>query len=342
MLPNSDSPESHKNLSTEPAFEDHHLSEPAASNLALQRAFRGRDDLLASIPSIPAVLQSLLNELDQPADTVNLVRVADIIGRDEALAAQCLRMANSALYSRGPGTDSLRGAVRTLGITRTRDIAVSCGLMRIAHSSSRGALDPLIFWQHSLACAIVSRKLARSVGFGDPEKAYLAGLLHDIGYVVNLVVFPRETEAAMKRAQREGLFAGDVEYSDLGFTHCQTGEILGRQWRLADNLVEVILCHHDPAAATQNRALVTIVSLSDRLCRASDLGLGYPETPGPLESCAADWKLLAEQCPLAAEMSWSEFVKESASYAGEIHKLVVSLCDGTSPSVEKTNTAASR
>lgn len=185
MQPNLGSPKSRKDPSKESVFEGHHLSEPAALNLALQRAFSGKDDLLASIPSIPAVLQSVLNELDQSADSINLLRVADMIGRDEALAAQCLRVANSVLFSRGPAIDSVRGAVRRLGTARTRNIVVSCGVMRIV-PSSMGALDPLIFWQHSLACAIVSRKLARAVGFGDPEKAYLAGLLHDIGYIVNL------------------------------------------------------------------------------------------------------------------------------------------------------------
>lgn len=325
MLPNLGSPKSRKDPSKESVFEGHHLSEPAALNLALQRAFSGKDDLLASIPSIPAVLQSVLNELDQSADSINLLRVADMIGRDEALAAQCLRVANSVLFSRGPAIDSVRGAVRRLGTARTRNIVVSCGVMRIV-PSSMGALDPLIFWQHSLACAIVSRKLARAVGFGDPEKAYLAGLLHDIGYIVNLVVLPQETRVAMERARREGLFPGEVEYLDLGFTHCQSGEILARRWRLADTLVEVILCHHDPAAATHDPALVTIVSLSDRLCRASDLGLGFAETPGPLVSCAADWRALAEHCPFASEISWSDFVKESANYMGEIHNLVIAMC----------------
>lgn len=325
MLPNLESSKSRKHPSKESVFDGHHLSEPASLNLALQRAFSGKDDLLASIPSIPAVLQSVLNELDQSADCVNLLRVADMIGRDEALAAQCLRVANSALFSRGPATDSLRGAVRTLGTARTRDIVVSCGVMRII-PSSMGVLDPLIFWQHSLGCAIISRKLARSVGFGDPEKAYLAGLLHDIGYIVNLVVLPQETRVAMERARCEGLFAGEVEYLDLGFTHCQSGEILARRWRLADFLVEVILCHHDPAAATLDPALVAIVSLSDRLCRASNLGLGYPETPGPLEACADEWKLLAEHCPFAGEIGWREFVKESANYVEEIHNLVIAMC----------------
>jgi len=327
MLPNLESSKIPQVTVGEPVFTDRHLSEPAATNVALQRAFQGKDELLRSIPSIPAVLQSLLNELDQPADIVNLLRVADIIGRDESLAAQCLRMANSALFSRGPASDSLRGAVRTLGITRIRDIAVSCGLMRIVPSSSK-TLDPMVFWLHSLACAIISRKLARSVGFGDPEKAYLAGLLHDIGYIVNLIVLPRETAAVMEKAQREGIFAGEVEYAELGFTHCQSGEVLGRQWRLSDGLVEVILCHHDASAAVINPALVAIVSLADKLSRTSDLGLGYAEAVVPMDSWEADWKILSDKCPFAAEMTWSEFAKESANYVGEIHKLVDAMYAG--------------
>jgi len=303
------------------------FSQPAAANLALLHTLEGKDDLLAAIPSIPTVLQSLLNEVNQPADNVNLLRVAEIIGRDESLAAQCLRMANSALYSRGPALDSLRGAVRTLGIARIRDIAVSCGLLRIV-PSSLNILDPVVFWQHSLACAIIARKLARSVGFGDPEHAYLAGLLHDIGYIVNLVIFPEQTKTAIERAQREGLFMGEVEYSDLGFTHCQSGELLARRWNLSEGLVEVILCHHHVAAAVTNPGLVAIVSLADRLSRASNLGLGYVEALDPLDASDADWSILVRNCPLAEEMSWDDFVKDSKSYVEDIHNLVAAMCKG--------------
>ena len=64
------------------------FSEPASTNVALQKALRGHDDLLDSIPIIPAILQSLLAELNQPAEQVNMLRVADLVGRDESLAAQ--------------------------------------------------------------------------------------------------------------------------------------------------------------------------------------------------------------------------------------------------------------
>jgi putative nucleotidyltransferase with HDIG domain len=305
-----------------------HFSEPAAGNSALLHALDGKDDLLGAIPSIPAVLESLLNEVNQPADNVNLLRVAEIISHDESLAAQCLRMANSALYSRGPVMDSVRGAVRTLGIARIRDIAVSCGLLRVLPASGKG-LDPQIFWQHSLAVAIIARKLARAVGYGDPEAAYLAGLLHDIGYILNLVIFPKQTQTVIEKAQREGLFAGEVEYADLGFTHCQSGELLARRWKLSEALVEVILCHHHVATAVANPALVAIVGLADRVSRASNLGLGYMEIRDPLEEWEADWSILVRNCPLAAEMNWSDFVKDSAAYVEEISKLVAAMCKGS-------------
>jgi putative nucleotidyltransferase with HDIG domain len=234
-------------------------------------------------------------------------------------------MANSALYSRGPALDSLRAAVRTLGIARIRDIAVSCGLLRIA-PASKSSLDPEVFWQHSLACAIIARKLARAVGFGDPEKAYLAGLLHDIGYIVNMVVFPTQAKTAMERAHRDSLFMGEAEYAELGFTHCQSGELLARRWKLPDDLVEVILCHHHVAAAGTNPSLVAIVSLADSLGRASGLGLGYVEMPNPLDACPPVWSILVQQCPLAGEMSWGDFVKDSETYIEEIRNLVTAMC----------------
>ncbi len=305
--------------------ETKHFSEPAAANRALMRALNGKDDLLASIPAMSAILRELMDELNQPADQVNLLQLAELISRDESLAAQCLRMANSPLFGRGPATDSLRGAVRTLGLARIADIAISCGLMRIVPKFEK-ALDPVVFWQHSLASAIMARKLARAVGFGDPEKAYLGGLLHDLGYIVNLVLFSEQTAAAIEKASQEGLFMGDVEYSQLGFTHCQTGEILARKWNLPETLIEVILCHHDVSTAELNPALTAIVALADRLSRASNLGLGFIEAGlDPVQS-ELEWSILIKHCPLAIDMRWTDFVKDSESYIEEIRSLVAAIC----------------
>jgi len=299
------------------------FSEPANGNAALQKVLADRGDLLDSIPGIPAVLNALLEELSQPPENVDLGRVVELVGRDESLAAQCLRVANSALFALRIPTDSLRGAVRTLGIGHTFEVAVSCTMMRIG--GAQRALDPIVFWEHSLACAILSRKVARSVGFDDAEKAYLAGLLHDLGYVVNLVLVPNETLQVIERCSREGVFMAEAEYQSLGFTHCQSGEVLARKWNFSSDVVEAIRCHHHPAAAVIHPALVAIVSLADRLCRASGLGFGYVEKIDPTAGWESDWAILVEKCPLAAEMQWSDFVAHSYAYLNEVRELVKAM-----------------
>jgi HD-like signal output (HDOD) protein len=81
--------------------------------------------VLSSIPSIPTIPQSLIGEVSQAPERVDLNRVVDLIGRDQAIAAQCLRLANSPLMGRVTRTDSVRGAVHTLGISHICDIAFS-------------------------------------------------------------------------------------------------------------------------------------------------------------------------------------------------------------------------
>ena len=307
----------------EAPLSDNHFSEPAAANVELQKALQGHDDLLDSIPIVPAILQSLLAELDQLPENVNLLRVAELVGRDESLTAQCLRMANSALFGRGTPTVSVRGAVRTLGISHTRDIAVTSSMMRIG--AAQRAVDPLVFWEHSLGCAMVSRKLARCVGFDDPEKAYLAGLLHDLGCVVNLVLLPQQAKVALEKAKQTGAFLGETEYESLGFTHCQSGEVLARRWRFPEDLIESILCHHNPAAAVVNRALVAIIALADGLCRSADLGMGYQETIDPACSWPSAWSILKAEIPQAAAIEWADFVKDEDTYFAEIRALVTAM-----------------
>src|SRR6476646_1503401 len=117
---------------TQPETPHVNLSQPASQNAILQKAFEGRHDLLKSIPSVPAILQSLVAEVAQAPEKVDLNRVAELIARDKSIAAQCLRLANSPLFGRGSRTDSVRGAVRTLGIAHIRDIAFSTMMMQVS------------------------------------------------------------------------------------------------------------------------------------------------------------------------------------------------------------------
>ena len=161
-----------------------------------RKILRKRLEGLEQMPTIPVVLAPLLKYLEQPLDQLDVQRVVDLISQDKSLAAQCLRMANSPAFGRWQTVDSIRNAVVALGLQRMRDIALSCSVLKLL-PKDKTSIDPIVFWEHSLGCALVCRQFARKIGFSDPSKAYLAGLLHDIGIVAHLWILPREFAATL-------------------------------------------------------------------------------------------------------------------------------------------------
>src|SRR6266478_2511944 len=130
--------------------------------------------------------EKLLKKLEN----VDVRQVVGLISQDKSLTAQCLQMANSPLFGRWQSVDNIKSAVVSLGLQRMRDIAMSCSILTLIPSASK--IDPVVFWEHSLGCALVCRQFARKIKFADPEKAYLGGLLHDIGIVAHLWIVPEE------------------------------------------------------------------------------------------------------------------------------------------------------
>src|SRR5271163_4776170 len=187
-----------------------------------KQALMQRLEGLRHIPTIPAVLAPLLRYLQQPVEQLDVQKVTDLLSQDKSLAAQCLHMANSPLFGRSQNVQSLRGAVVSLGFHHVSDIAMSCGVLNML-PGDKTSLDPVVFWEHSLGCALVCRHLARQIKLGDPGKAYLAGLLHDLGIIVNLWVLPQEFRKAYETATAEGVPLHEVEQRTLGFTHCESG-----------------------------------------------------------------------------------------------------------------------
>jgi HD-like signal output (HDOD) protein len=276
---------------------------------------------LEEMPTIPVVLAPLLRYLEQPLDTLEVQQVVDLISQDKSLAAQCLHMANSPLYGQWHNVESVRSAVVSLGMQRMRDIAVSCSVLKLI-PKGRSRLDPKIFWEHSLGCALVSRQFARRIGFGDPGKAYLAGLLHDIGIVAELSALPREFQEAFELAENQGIPLHDAEKQALGFNHCQGGKIVAERWHLTSDLIMVLSCHHDVSAAQQNRDLVAVVSLSDLLCRMCGLGHGYIEEQQVSFLEEPGFAVLLEECPSLKSFDWARFTFEMESYMEEVRRLV--------------------
>jgi putative nucleotidyltransferase with HDIG domain len=296
------------------------LSIPVVNELSILTV-RSRLATLDAIPCVPAILIPVLRHLSEPLDSIDLQRVIDLVAHDKSLAAQTLRMANSPLFGHIGQLDSVRAAVMALGLNRMRAIATTCCVLRLVPSQA-ARLDPRIFWEHSLGCALVARKLARRVGYADPEKAYLAGLLHDIGFIVNMLFFPEQFRQTLQRATREKIALGEVEQEIFGFDHCSVGELLAARWLLGGDLQEVIRHHHQSDQAVIDRALVGIVAISDLLCRTSELGYGYDELLHLDLKTDPSVMTVASQLPRFGDLEWAGFLTELQAYAKQVRKLV--------------------
>lgn len=283
-------------------------------------AIRPKIKLIEAIPTVPAIVQPLSSLLRQNPEQVDLEKVVELVSYDSTIAAQCLRMANSPLFGRR-NTETVRSAVLALGFKRIEAILLGCCLNRIVPAGS-WSLDAITFWRHSLGCALVSSRLAKLIAYPDPEKAYLAGLLHDLGILVNTVACAEEFRVCIRKAHENHTALHRCEQQHLGFTHCQSGKILAEHWKFSPDVISAIEFHHDTTNATSAQSLVAIVYLSDLLCRLRDLGHGYYEAMG-IDLAGEDaWALLVQHHPALARMDLARLTMDIDGAMEEIVTVV--------------------
>ncbi|HLV85579.1 MAG TPA: HDOD domain-containing protein [Candidatus Sulfotelmatobacter sp.] len=286
-------------------------------------SIRPKIKMIEAIPTVPAIVQPLSSLLRQSPEQVDLEKIVELVSYDTTIAAQCLRMANSPLFGRH-NTETVRSAVLALGFKRVEAILLGCCLNRIV-PPDKWSLDASTFWRHSLGCALISSRLAKLIGYPDPEKAYLAGLLHDLGILVNTIACTDDFRQCVQKTRDAHVALHRGEQEHLGFTHCQSGKILAEYWKFSPDVIAAIEFHHDTASATSAQSLVAIVYLSDLLCRLRDLGYGYYESMGVDLAGEEAWALLIEHYPALAKMDLARLTLDIDGAMDEITTVVNSV-----------------
>ena len=284
---------------------------------------RERVRQIETMPAIPAVFLPLLKLLGNHED-VSVDEVVRLVSYDGTIAAQCLRMAGSPLFGLSQPPKSIKAAVVSLGLRRVQTILLTCCLGQ-AFPAKKWALEPTVFWRHSLGCALVCQKFSQKLVASDHEKAYTAGLLHDIGFMVNCVAFSKEFGKTMEIASQEGVPLHEAELATMGFTHCETGRALAEQWKLADDVVEVIAHHHAVEHSQKAQPLVALVHLSDFLCRMRELGYGYYERHKVDLISDPAWSILLQEHRDLEAVDLVRFTFELDEAVEEIHALVATV-----------------
>ena len=185
-----------------------------------------RKELLARIPAFPPIVLRLLDVLS--SDDVEIRELVSLVSSDPAFSAQILQVANSPLFGFRSQIDSVQSALVVLGLRRVRALTMTVATAN--HMKAVLKIEELSrCWRHMLACALLTEELARSCGKFE-ERAYTAGLLHDVGRLGLLLAHPAEYAELLRNATRNALELLDCEKQMLGMDHCEAGRLLAAQW----------------------------------------------------------------------------------------------------------------
>lgn len=226
------------------------------------------------LPSIPETLIRILRVLDDPASgPADLTRV---VRMDAPVMAKVLRLANSPYYSSRADLSDINRCVAVLGYRTVRQVAicitVASSLMS-ALENAGGQMDYRELWRHSVVTGAVSRHLARLVGYPDPEEAFTAGLLHDLGKFVLEVYAPQAYGKLIADRHARGLTLTQIERETFGFDHAELGAAFAESWRFPPLLVQAFGEHHQAMigrASTREARVTAIVALADLVANTVD------------------------------------------------------------------------
>lgn len=267
-----------------------------------------RDLPVSMSETLPAVIEACDN-----ADT-SVNDLTGLISADQSLVAMLLKLANSAYYGYARRIETLPEAIVLLGFSTIKSLAITATTMNLLFQSEDELSEVRHeIWSHSLGVGVAARALARKRGNIHPEKAFVAGLLHDLGMIILSVYRKDEFTQALAEAHSQGITYEAAELQVLGFSHAELGAHVAEAWSFPATHCEAIRCHHEPSSATLQPALAQVAHLADWM--VVELGVGrLVETPQPAADATAlsEFRIPEKELPRVVESLRRLFAESDA------------------------------
>lgn len=224
----------------------------------------GRD---LRVPSIPTAVADAMRLANDPNATVH--QIGDLVSKDQAISGKIIQIVNSPLMRGIKEITTIDSAITRLGQNELRMILLGMFTeTRLFRSKQYGLLMKKL-WEHSLACATLSRFLAKMVGYNE-EVAYLAGFLHDVGLPALLLTITDHYPG------NESLDPLIIELA-MKSVHQKAGDVVVKTWNMPSAVVEAVSCHHRFLKAENHMQLAAIVQLADVFCYRYGIGFSASE-----------------------------------------------------------------
>jgi HD-like signal output (HDOD) protein len=218
-----------------------------------------------SLPSLSVIALRLVELASD--DRSSAKDLASLIEKDPALTVRLLRLANSPFFAFGQPASTLEQAIVKIGFQRLRIMALSLSLRDTFPLGKTGPMDYEQFWRTSLYRALLAKSLAQHFKACNPDEAFVAGLISEIGLLVlfDILIKGRDEDVQIDLASMEDLLVWERER--FGLDHRQVGQVALRHWGFPEPIVSS-LEHQGKAALVEGAPVLARICEQAQMCSA--------------------------------------------------------------------------
>ncbi len=256
----------------------------------------------ADIHPLPHVLTTVTRLINDPESTMK--DFEEVIRMDPVLVSRLLRLVNSAYFGLIQKVDSISRAVAYLGMKNLRNLVITDSLKSaFVESGTDSVFSKTRLWSHSAAVSICSKMVAERIFGINGDDAFLCGILHDFGLLVEEQVRREEFHRICNSCDSTGSLV-EMERQAFGTDHCDICYIMILDWNMPVTIQEAIRDHHLVTEKIEPASLTGILQISEYITgqldhtKMPDLSiLISPPLIKHLQENADEYSVLMEDIP---------------------------------------------
>lgn len=210
------------------------------------------------LPNVPEVVRYLVRALNDP--NADYSAISKKVSEDQTLSLKILRLVNSAHFGLSRKVSSIDEATVMLGMGRLKTLVIASGFANSAVDVE--GLDIKKFWSESFRVATLARWFAAKSDNVDPDIAFTAGIIHNIGRLLLHLAQPNRAKAIQTLIEESHVSRSEAEIERLGFTSQEAGQALLDMWSFPSELGQAVKQHKKPLSHDEPLPLSGILNLA--------------------------------------------------------------------------------
>jgi|WetSurSiteA1Bulk_404760.scaffolds.fasta_scaffold33266_2 putative nucleotidyltransferase with HDIG domain len=226
---------------------------------------------IQNLDPLPVTARKLATMLRDESASVQ--EIANVVEYDVAVAANILRMANSAAYAGRYPIERIRDAVVRLGTENLLTIVLGEYLKVFRINAPLYDLTEDDLYLHSAASALMIKAIAPEIRHKLPGSTSIAALLHDIGKLIMVRYMKADVSALLALCTEKKIAFVQAERELLGCDHAEVGAVMARQWGFPQEIISTIEQHHQVVPGGSG-LILDAVMLANYAAKSIGVGLG--------------------------------------------------------------------